>query len=225
MAGPIALVGGDEFLPGCEAMDREILLSISGSAPRVLVVPTAAAQQGPAMAANNGVTYFEGLGAEALPLMVLDDEDAEDIDLVDVVGDADVIYFTGGSPGYLMDVLQGSMLLEKVLAAQRMGAVLAGSSAGAMVLGGWMGFGDLSAALGVVEDVMIMPHHERSDPAQVSKELASMSLDETFVLGIDAKSACFGGPDGWKALGDGAVTVYSQGAWSRYGHGDDVELG
>ena len=225
MAGPIALVGGDEFRPGCEAMDREVLASTGESKPRVLIVPTAAAGEGPAVAANNGVVYFDGLGAAALPLIVLDDEDAEDIDLIEVVDQADVIYFTGGSPNYLLDVLQGSMLLERVLAAQQKGAVLAGSSAGAMVLGAWMGFGDVSEALDVVEEVMVMPHHERSDPELVSKGLAGKSLDDAFVLGIDAKSACFGGPEGWRALGDGAVTVYNRGGWRRYSHGDEVGMG
>ena len=164
-------------------------------------MPTAAAGEGPAVAANNGVVYFDGLGAEALPLIVLDDEDAEDIDLIEVVDQADVIYFTGGSPNYLLDVLQGSMLLERVLAAQQKGAVLAGSSAGAMVLGAWMGFGDVSEALDVVEEVMVMPHHERSDPELVSKGLAGKSLDDAFVLGIDAKSACFRRPRGLEGAG------------------------
>ena len=48
---------------------------------------------------------------------------------------ADVIYFTGGSPEHLHSVLARSPLLDAVKAANAAGAVWAGSSAGAMVLG------------------------------------------------------------------------------------------
>ena len=130
MAGPIALVGGDEFRDGCEPMDREILAVAGSGRPRVLIVPTAAAQQNPAKAAANGVAYFNGLGAEADALMVLDSEDADNDGLVSRVGWADVIYLTGGDPAHLLEVLRGSRLLDAIRAAVAGGAVLAGSSAG-----------------------------------------------------------------------------------------------
>ena len=172
MAGPIALVGGDEFRDGCEPMDREILAAAGSGRPRVLIVPTAAAQQNPAKAAANGVAYFNGLGAEADALMVLDSEDADDDGLVSRVGWADVIYLTGGDPAHLLDVLRGSRLLDAVRAAVAGGAVLAGSSAGAMVLGEWMRYGGVRPALGLLGGLAVLPHHERSSPDVVAAELA-----------------------------------------------------
>ena len=162
MAGPIALVGGDEFRDGCEPMDREILDATGASRPRVLIVPTAAARQNPSKAAANGVVYFEGLGAEADSLMVLDSEDAGDDGLVSRIGWADVIYLTGGDPAHLLKVLRGSRMLEAVKESVSGGAVLAGSSAGAMVLGGWMRYGGVRPALGLLEGLAVLPHHERS---------------------------------------------------------------
>ena len=164
MAGPIALVGGDEFRDGCEPMDREILDATGASRPRVLIVPTAAARQNPSKAAANGVAYFEGLGAEADSLMVLDSEDAGDYGLVSRVRWADVIYLTGGDPAHLLNVLRGSRMLESVKEAVSGGAVLAGSSAGAMVLGEWMRYGGVRPALGLLDGLAVLPHHERSTP-------------------------------------------------------------
>ena len=65
MGGIIGLVGGDEFRPGCEGMDRTILETTGVRRPSLLVVPTAAAGENPSRAASNGVAYFSSLGAIA----------------------------------------------------------------------------------------------------------------------------------------------------------------
>ena len=103
MAGLIALVGGDEFREGCEEMDRAILEATGVSSPSLVVIPTAAAAQNPSMAASHGVGYFSGLGANASALMVLDAAHANDKGLLSPIDTADVIYFTGGNPAYLLE--------------------------------------------------------------------------------------------------------------------------
>ena len=224
MAGPIALVGGDEFRDGCEPMDREILAAAGAVRPRVLIVPTAAAQQNPAKAAANGTAYFEGLGAEADALMVLDSEDADDDGLASRIGWADVIYLTGGDPAHLLDVLRGSRLLDAIRAAVAGGAVLAGSSAGAMVLGSWMRYGGVRPALGLLDGLAVLPHHERSSPDVVAAELADSAYPGGTVLGVDAGAACLGDGDGWRVVGEGSVVLYSQGQWRRFRTGEAVPL-
>ena len=47
MSGKLALIGGDEFRRGCEAMDEAILKETGKSSPVVLIVPTAAAFENP----------------------------------------------------------------------------------------------------------------------------------------------------------------------------------
>ena len=222
--GPIALIGGDEFRDGCEAMDQEILAATSAARPRVLIVPTAAAEQNPSKAAANGVAYFEGLGAEAEALMVLDSKGADDDGLVSRIGWADVIYLTGGDPAHLLDVLRGSTLLDAVKGAVAGGAVLAGSSAGAMVLGGWMRYGGILPALGLLEGLAVLPHHERSSPEMVAAELTGSLAPGGAVLGVDAGVACFGGGYGWEVVGNGSVVLYSSGVWRRFQKGETVPL-
>lgn len=58
MAGPIALVGGDESRTGCEGMDRAILEAMHVPSPTLLVIPMAGAGGNRSKAASNGVTYF-----------------------------------------------------------------------------------------------------------------------------------------------------------------------
>ena len=224
MQGLFALVGGNEFRSGCEEMDREVLRATGAEQPRVLVVPTAAAHQGPTKAASNGVDYFSSLGARASPLMVLGPGDANDEGMVSTVDDTDVVYLTGGDPGHLLKTLRGSLLLQRLHDALGRGAILAGSSAGAMVLGSWMGIGGWAEALGLLDGIAVLPHHEGSEPDQLASRLEVNAPTGTTVLGIDAKTCCFGGPGGWEVLGAGGVTVYSQGGWRQYRSGQAVDL-
>ena len=225
MAGLIALVGGDEFRLGCEDMDRAILGSTGLAEPELLVIPTAAAGENPARATSNGVAYFSGLGANASSLMVLEAAQANDAQLLAPIGTADIIYLTGGNPAHLLDTLVGSLLLEGLRQALDRGVVLAGSSAGAMVLGSWMRFRTWRETLGLAPGVVTLPHHERSEPDSVARELANSAPPDVTALGIDGKTCCFGGADSWKVLGAGNVTVYRAGRWRRYQSGDTVTLG
>lgn len=225
MSGAIALVGGDEFRPGCEKMDRVVLEASGVPSPTLLVVPTAAARENPALAAANGVGHFAALGADAAALMVTEPAHANDAELLAPLESADVVYLTGGSPAHLLDVLSGSLLLERLLEAHRRGAVLAGSSAGAMVLGEWMRFRGWRRALGVVPGVAVLPHHEQTDPEAVAAELAESAPDGIAVMGVDGKTGCLGQAGAWRVVGDGSVTVYRGGEWMRYGAGESVTVG
>ena len=102
MPGTVALVGGDEFRPGCEEMDRVLLDQSQARPAKVLVLPTAATMERPDLAARHGVDYFLRLGAEASALMVLDSTHANDPALLQPLSDSSVIYLTGGSPSHLL---------------------------------------------------------------------------------------------------------------------------
>ena len=223
--GRLALVGGDEFRPGCESMDATILAATGKPNPVVLIVPTAAAFENPARAADNGVRHFQALGADASPLMVLDHDDAMDGGTAAEVESADVVYLTGGNPAYLLETLRDSLLLNAIRNRLENGGILAGSSAGAMVMGSWMRFrGEWTRTLGIASGVATLPHHERADPDTVVGELQSAPDDLTAVLGVDGAAGALSGPDGWTALGSGRVTVYQDGGWRRFGDGESFAI-
>ncbi len=107
MAGWLALAGGAEFRPGCEEADRRLIDAVGGTAVRVAILPTAAAYEGSAaMAAANGVRYFERLGARAEGVLVVNQETANDEALAAQLAMAQVIYIAGGNPGYLLSTLR-----------------------------------------------------------------------------------------------------------------------
>ena len=239
MSGTIALVGGDEFRVGCEEMDREVMRASGRHSPEkgnpasVIIIP-AAAVTGPAKAANDGVTHFAALGGNAGQLMVLEPEQANDAAFLAPVSDADVVYFTGGSPDHLLETLRGSALLRLLTEGLERGLVLGGSSAGAMVMGSLMrrpplySNGDGSRwveGLGIAPNICVLPHHERRDPAETMAELLRSAPAGVVYLGIDARTGVIGGPGNWRVAGFGKVTVYRGNEFAVFGAGQRLPSG
>ncbi|MSQ06638.1 MAG: hypothetical protein EXR54_00895 [Dehalococcoidia bacterium] len=223
MAGEIALVGGNEFRVGCEEMDREILRASGQDPARVLVVPTAAAWYTPIDSADHGVRHLTKLGADASPLMVLDRAQADDPRYCQTLVGAGVIYFAGGSPDYLLETLQGSLLEEALRQALANGTVLAGSSAGAMVMGAQMRrpqLGGWVEGLGLAAGVAVLPHHEEKNPAETALQLQGEVSPNLTVLGIDARTGVLGRPGRWRVVGVGRVVVYQGDKWASFLSGD-----
>ena len=227
MPGQLALVGGDEFRTGCEEMDREIMRASGHDPAKVVVVPTAAVT-GPAKAANDGATHFGAVGGDSSMLMLLERSHAEDPDFFAPATLADVVYFTGGSPEHLLETVQDSAFLKAVLASVEGGSVLAGSSAGAMVMGSMMRrprAGGWVDSLGIVPGVAVLPHHERRDQTETSKELQESAPGGLTFLGIDARTGCLGTPGNWRVGGSGRVTVYQGSEWQIFNSGDKLPSG
>jgi cyanophycinase len=209
--GTLALVGGDEWGPGCD-FDAD-LLAASGS-DEVLILPTAAAYEHPEKAVQHAEAWFASLGGRARGLMVLGRADAEDGANADVVRASRFVYLGGGSPMHLRSVLKASLVWEALLEAWRAGAVVAGSSAGAMVLTDPMvdpRGGALTVGLGMVEQLAVIPHfgHENAEKVHRSIALAAPGLP---VVGVPERTALVRDPDGgWRQAGAGEVQVFVSG--------------
>jgi cyanophycinase len=213
--GTLALVGGGEWSDGAD-FDAE-LLDRSGGA-EVVVLPTAAAYQHPEKAVEWAARWFAGLGATVVPLMVLRHEDALAGEAAETVATARFVYLSGGSPLHLRSVLKDSPLFDAIVAAWRSGAVLAGSSAGAMALCDPMvdpRGGAFTVGLGLVEQLAVVPHYEPGDGARLLWRTLELAPPSVPVVAIPERTAIIREPDGtWRAAGASAnaVTVYLDGA-------------
>src|SRR5688572_25999652 len=125
MPGPVALVGAGEFLPSMAAFDADLLAATGVARPRVVILPTASYPDGEAVFQRwsaMGVSHFAGLGAEVEPVLVRDRSEADDTAAAQAVGEADLVYLSGGKPSYLLDVLAGSAVGRALAAAHQRGA-------------------------------------------------------------------------------------------------------
>jgi len=99
MPGPVALVGAGEFLPVMSAFDAEMLALTGRSRPRVVILPTASYPDGETVFqrwATMGVEHFSQLGAEVEPALVRDRAGADDPAAAQAIGEAGVVYLSGG---------------------------------------------------------------------------------------------------------------------------------
>lgn len=208
MSGMLALVGGGEWQEGC-SFDADLLAASGGD--EVLVLPTAAAYEHPERAVATAEAWFAGLGGRVRGLMVLSRPDALDEENAAAVRAARFIYLSGGSPMHLRSVLKESPVWDAIVAAWDDGAVLAGSSAGAMVLCDPMvdpRGGAFTVGLGLVAQLTPIPHHDHWSEEKAHRTL-QLAPEGLTVVGIDERTALIRDPGGrWSAAGAGEVEVW-----------------
>jgi cyanophycinase len=208
----LAFVGGAEWREGC-TFDAA-LLAASGSA-EVTVLPTAAAYEHPELAVETATAWLEPLGAQVRGLQVLGRKDAEDDANAAAVRESRFLYLSGGSPMHLRSVLKDSAVWDALLAAWRDGAVVAGSSAGAMALCDPMvdpRGGAFTVGLGLIEQLAFIPHHDTWSPDKAKRtiDLAPAGLP---IVAVDERTAVIRAPDGsWSVEGAGTAVVFVDGA-------------
>ncbi len=226
MAQPlVALVGGDEFRPQDDDLDRYLLERLERDVPRVAILPTAA-RDAPRLAAEHGVRHFQSLGAEAIAVMAVDKRSANDERLVAELDGIDLVYLAGGDPLFLLETLRGSHLWQRLSSARPEGCALAGSSAGAMVLGEAMGYqGKWTEALGLLPGICALPHFQEWGAEALPRLEKSSAKGGLTLLGIDGATGCVGWGGEWDVRGPGAVTVIRRGASKVFRSGAHISLG
>ena len=217
--GAIVLAGSGEFTPAMRDVDAALLATV-GPRARVAILPTAAGLEDtpPAWIAK-GIEHFRALGADPFGVPVLNRTDAEDPRWSDAIADADWMYFSGGDPAHITASLEGTRFWSAVLARNRAGAILAGSSGGAMLMGehtfvfsgrGPDGFPTgigLRRAMGVVRDVVIAPHFDII-PQRLVDEWSSVIPPGVRMLGIDEDTALVRHDGSWDVRGKGRVLLF-----------------
>jgi len=140
----------------------------------------------------------------------------------------------GGDPGLVIRTLADSVAWDAIVEAWRGGAVLAGSSAGAMAFGAWTLIrarmpGDhrraARPAFGLVPNVAVLPHFETFGHRWVPSARAALAdlAADPILLGIDERSAAIWRDGAWQAEGSGGVTVIRCEHEERYDAGSRIE--
>lgn len=230
--GFVLIEGGSEFTAGMAAADERAMGVCGGRAQPVRIIPAAAApDNNHAHAAANGVGWFQSLGAaDVRAVAIIDRASADRPELAKEVERARLVFMLGGFTRYLAETLSESLAWQAMLSAHRAGAVIAGSSAGAMVLCEHYfdtGSGTALRGLNLVPGACVLPHHNRFGKTWAAK-LAPL-LPGTLLIGIDEETGLLNdGPEGqWTVYGKGAVTLYFGGTKTvlHHGHFFDLPIG
>jgi peptidase E len=114
MYSRLALIGGEEFSDGFEDVHAGLLKDTGRAQPRLVFLPTCAADDG-----DEAIEYwcttarekFSALGASVETPRVIDRASADDPRYAQMMAEADLIYFGGGYPHVAMRILPESRVL------------------------------------------------------------------------------------------------------------------
>jgi cyanophycinase len=228
MAGYLLLEGGAEFGSLMSEPDRRAIELAGGPDAPISIIPAAAAlDNNHRRAGNNGVNWFRHLGATRVEtLALIDCSSANDPEIAQALRASRLIYLLGGFTGYLGETLAGSASLQAMQDAYQNGAVIAGSSAGAMVLCQY--YYDPSRrtvmeGLNFVPNTCVLPHHNTFGKRWAGQ--LSQLLPDIVLLGIDERTGMLDDAPGgkktdWHVYGQGDVTLYHRGQPTIYRKGE-----
>lgn len=236
MTGTLALVGSGEFLATMCPIDALLLARTSSSSPpRVTIIPTASAPDGPAVMArwaDQGRAHFAALGARVDAALIATRADADDPSIAQNIATSDIVYLSGGKPGFLLETLQDTRAWDAALHVYTRGGVLAGCSAGAMILGakllaprlrlGWPWV--FKDALNLIDNTLILPHYDAL-PSPLSAIVRRSLPRSLTLLGIDEHTALISDGDEWLVLGRSGVEITHAQQPRRYCVGDRLRIG
>lgn len=227
--GYLLLEGGAEFGGHMRDPDLKAIELAGGFNAPIRIIPTAAApDNNHQRAGNNGIRWFQSLGAKDVSAVsLLSKIRAEDKNIAQSLRDAKLIYLLGGFTHYLGQTLKDSLAWDGAVEAYHNGAVIAGSSAGAMVMCEFYydpSVGRVHGGLNLVPNSLVLPHHNTFGKSWAPKLLKK--IPNVTLLGIDERTGMLnnGENNTWNIYGAGDVTLYRNGAVETFSAGKTFSL-
>lgn len=222
--GYLVLEGGAEFGGRMRDPDLRAIQLAGGFDAPIRIIPTAAApDKNDVRAGNNGIRWFQSLGGKDVQSVPLISRiRADDQTIAQSLREAKLIYLLGGFTHYLGQTLKDSSVWDAAVEAYRNGAVIAGSSAGAMVMCQFYydpGSARVHDGLNLIPNSLVLPHHNtfgKNWAPQLLKKIPDVTL-----IGIDEQTGMIddGEDHSWTVHGKGEVTLYCNGKVETYSAG------
>jgi cyanophycinase len=220
----LALVGSGEYLPPMDPVDRYLLAQLPMPG-RVVCLPTAAGTEGDERIqywSNLGVAHFTRLGVQVEALPVIDRTSALEQRWAERIRQANFVYLSGGNPGYLYQTLNESPVWQAIESVHRQGGVVAGCSAGAMIMGERIpGFSRWQAAFGLLPGMIVIPHFDEI-PQGIVRTVRFLGARQKTLLGIEGNTALVVFPERCEVVGSGSVVVWDRTQQLSYRQGDEI---
>lgn len=200
MSGTVLLQGGGEFSSGCLPMDAALVAAHPG--PVVVTALAGAPGREYDTAGRNGVRHYRAAGGT--DVVSAPDVRSSPEEALAVLSRARLLVLPGGSPARLLEALLTTGVGEVVRDLLAAGGAVMGSSAGAMVLGGWTVLPErgpvVRPGLGVVPEVLVVPHWSGGRGDWLRAVDAGVAAD-TVVLGLPEESGVLVQDGTWTAVG------------------------
>lgn len=216
ISGNLIIIGGAEDKEG----DKEILKRVAkyiDSEKEKLVIATIATEY-PEKSYKKYKKVFEGLGIINIDnLDISKREDAFKLENVQIINNANLLFFTGGDQLRITSMIGGTLVYDAIKELCNRGGLIAGTSAGASVMSDTMivqGEDDesphkctlkMSPGLGLVKNIIIDQHFAQR--GRIGRLLTAIAENpEVLGIGIDEDTAIVVSDEGTaEVIGSGAV--------------------
>lgn len=213
--GHLVIIGGAEDKEGDKLILKEIAKMNDGGK---MVVITAASEI-PHELWETYNNLFHGMGIRKIEhLGVNQPEDARDPRHLDILKDARTVFFTGGDQLKITSKIGGTAIEEFIVDLYRRGGIIAGTSAGASVMGQIMLVGGenseshkvgnwmMAPGLGMAHGMIIDQHFAQR--GRIGRLLGAVALNPGILgIGIDEDTAIIVEDGNFKVIGKNAVYV------------------
>lgn len=213
--GTLIIIGGQEDKVGDKVILKEIVKH-NGSGQ--LVVATIASQI-PREVWEGYKEVFHELGVKKVSHFDIEQPDqAHSLQALNAFKDAKTVFFTGGDQLKITTKIGGSIVLKRIQEIFNKGGTIAGTSAGAAVMGqtmlvGWenteshkVGNWKMAPGLGFMKDIIIDQHFAQR--GRIGRLLGAVSMNPGLLgVGVDEDTAIIVKKDSFEVLGNNAVYV------------------
>lgn len=186
---------------------------------RIAIIPCASRE--PAIIGDRYRTIFRDMGAQEIEIFdIRDRQESDDERWHEFLSQCTGVFMTGGDQLRLSGMMADTTVMDKVRMRAQTGEIaLAGTSAGAAVMGEFMIAGggsgespnrslvDLADGLDIIPEILVDQHfHNRNRMARLMSAIAA--YPEKLGIGIDEDTcAMFESDDMFQVIGKGTVTV------------------
>ncbi len=237
-----SVFGSGEFQPWSQEVDRYALDQARTGDGSVVILPAAAAPEGDDVFMNwgaMGLDHYEQMGVQARVSALKTRADAHGDDCIAQLEGASMFYFSGGNPAYLSDTLRDTPFWTAMLNLVDQGAVLAGCSAGACILGEMAPDSTADSleqlttgrwwvdGLKLLPDLTFGPHWNMLDHWMpgVERIIRDATPEGCTLITLDDDTAIVGDGTTWKVFGNGKAGVAPNGETTHsYAGGETFSL-
>ncbi len=229
---PVMVIGGaEDKVNGCDILTA-FFQSAGGKMATIGVIPCAS--QEPSVVGDRYYQLFKGMGAKQVQILdIRQPKECDESRWLNLLASCSGVFLTGGDQLRLCDLIAGSKFITMIKERVKLGElVLAGTSAGAAIVGEKMISGgisgespnrslvDLTNGLGIFPELLVDQHfHNRNRMARLMSAIAANP--DKLGIGIDEDTcAAFRDDRTFEVLGKGTITIIDPGKLTHTNYQD-----
>ena len=219
----LAITGSGEYLPGISNADEKLLSKLKET-PRVLTFPTAAGKENTSRInywCDLATNHFSDLNVEHKNIKALKHNDFFNEELLEEVKQSNFIYFSGGNPTYLYETIKGTPFYDEIINLHNNGGIIAGCSAGAMIMGEKMikGYG-----FNLINNVIVIPHYGESFYSWITNTVKLLNRGNYKLLCLEKDTYFTINKEKIEIIGGNNVHIIFKDKHDTYKDGDEIDI-